>query len=158
MNQLQLQEFKNRFNAIIERFEGRHSAELLQSNQGDEMDRAQGDRDNLLKLKLQGRVEFYLKKVHQAVVRIEEGTFGICCECEGEIELGRLHARPVATRCITCKEEQERVEDHIPYQRKSHTLGKTFDKSNVRQLPGHIPADRLRSLSDLRAGEGVGRR
>ena len=100
---------------------------------GDEIEQAVNDRDNLLSLKLQGREEFYIKKVREALRRIQEKSFGICHECGGEIELSRLNARPVATLCISCKEEQERSEEHILYQKRSHTLGRGF--SNVVEFP-----------------------
>jgi len=63
--------------------------------------------------------------------KINQGTFGLCDECGGEIEHARLLARPTATLCIGCKEEEERTENHIPYNRRSHTLGKGFDNSNI---------------------------
>ncbi|MDX9999858.1 MAG: TraR/DksA C4-type zinc finger protein, partial [Polyangia bacterium] len=50
------------------------------------------------------------KKIDQALARIEDGTFGICEECEEEINAKRLEARPETTMCIKCKEAQERKE------------------------------------------------
>lgn len=93
---------------------------------GDEIDLASEEQERLLHLKLHGRTNFLLKKIDQALVRIEEGKFGICSECDGTIEITRLSARPTATECISCKEELERQENHIPYQRRSHTHGKSF--------------------------------
>ena len=40
-------------------------------------------------------------------MRLEDGTFGICQECGGEISEKRLKARPIAILCIKCKEKQE---------------------------------------------------
>ncbi len=48
----------------------------------------------------------------KALNKLEEGTFGECEECGSEIETKRLEARPVATLCIKCKEEQEFKEHH----------------------------------------------
>lgn len=38
---------------------------------------------------------------------IEDGTFGVCDECDGKIGIPRLMARPVATLCIRCKTRME---------------------------------------------------
>ena len=51
-----------------------------------------------------------LEQIHDALTRINGGTFGRCEECEEEISLKRLEARPETTLCIRCKEDQERVE------------------------------------------------
>ena len=42
--------------------------------------------------------------------RLEEGEYGICENCEEDIDVRRLEARPVTTLCIRCKEEQEQME------------------------------------------------
>ena len=60
-----------------------------------------------------------------------DGTYGCCEDCGDDISQKRLMARPTATLCITCKEEEERGERHIPYQKKSHTLGKKLGTNNV---------------------------
>ena len=41
-------------------------------------------------------------QIRQALVRIENGTYGACAMCGAEISHERLIARPVATRCIDC--------------------------------------------------------
>lgn len=40
--------------------------------------------------------------VHDALARIEAGTFGRCQECGGEISEERLQAIPYASYCIGC--------------------------------------------------------
>jgi len=65
-----------------------------------------------------------MHKMQDALVRIEDGSFGQCQECGEEIAEARLKARPTATICLHCKEAQEGDEYHIPYQRRSHTLGR----------------------------------
>ena len=103
-------------------------------NNGDDADKVHFDRDQQMGLKLQGRQNFYLKKVDSALERIEDGCFGECHECGDDISLNRIYARPTATQCITCKEDNERVETQIRYDKKSHTHGKTFI-NNVVTLP-----------------------
>jgi DnaK suppressor protein len=46
----------------------------------------------------------------EALLRIDEGTFGICESCGKRISEKRLMARPVTTLCIECKKKQEEVE------------------------------------------------
>lgn len=126
MKQETLNHFKDLFTNIIEdaQLEDSLYAEaLLQNDGGDLIDQALGDREKQLALKLKGRQGFFIKKVKVALKKIDEGTFGCCDECDGDISTGRLLARPTATLCITCKEEQENSEQHIPYQKKSHTHG-----------------------------------
>lgn len=101
---------------------------------GDDADLVAGERDNELLLKLRGRQNFFIKKVDDALTRISKGTFGQCFECECDIEKTRLTARPTATLCIGCKEEEERGEGHILYQKRSHTLGQSIE-SNIVNLP-----------------------
>ncbi len=48
-----------------------------------------------------------LHAVEAALKRIEEGTYGICVDCGGEIGYERLRAYPVARRCIACKQRYE---------------------------------------------------
>ena len=103
---------------------------------GDEVDLSQEDRQRALELKLLGRQNFMLKKIDNALFKIKNGTFGICEECDGEIEMNRLRARPVATQCIACKEEQERGEGQMLYEKRSHTHGKGLG-GNVIQLRTH---------------------
>lgn len=77
-------------------------------------------------LRFRSREIFYLKKLQQALLRIEEGTFGICDDCNGPIGIERLSARPTADLCINCKEESEMVEKNNVYQSRSKSLGKTM--------------------------------
>lgn len=61
-------------------------------------------------LRLRGREQKLLKKIDDALERIENGTFGFCEICGKEIDIRRLMARPVTTMCIECKTEQEEEE------------------------------------------------
>lgn len=109
---------------------------------GDEVDLTQEERERELELKLLGRQNFMLKKIDNALFKIKNGTFGVCEECDGEIEINRLRARPVATQCIACKEEEERGEGQVTYEKRSHTQGKGFGP-NVIQLRAHAQAEDL---------------
>ena len=48
-----------------------------------------------------------LKKIDQALLRLDEGTYGHCQECAAEIPAARLRALPFAALCRECQEETE---------------------------------------------------
>ncbi|MCO4794389.1 MAG: TraR/DksA family transcriptional regulator [Bacteriovoracaceae bacterium] len=119
------QQFIKLFNQIFENVKSENErVDPRMTMTGDNVDLALDEREKSMNLKLQSRRDFYIKKLQTALNKIEEGTFGECEECGGSIETNRLMARPTATMCIHCKEEQEQSELNIPYRRKSHTLGK----------------------------------
>ena len=48
-----------------------------------------------------------LTKINDAMGRLEEGTYGYCLDCAGEISEPRLRALPFAVRCKECEEARE---------------------------------------------------
>lgn len=76
----------------------------------DEMDLASSEYLQSFTFRLRGREKTFLDKISKALQKIEEGTFGTCEECGEEISVKRLEARPEATLCIRCKEDQEHRE------------------------------------------------
>lgn len=76
----------------------------------DEIDLASSEYQQSMVFRLRDREKYLLTKIDKALERIEDGSFGICENCEEEISVKRLEARPVTTLCIRCKEEQEREE------------------------------------------------
>ena len=94
----------------------------------DEVDQATTDVEQSMRMRLRNRETLYIKKVEEALARIEEGTFGDCEECGEDIELRRLEARPTATLCVSCKEEQERKEILTATGRLSKSLGESFSR------------------------------
>jgi DnaK suppressor protein len=73
-------------------------------------DQATAETDRNFMLRLRGREQRLLKKIEEAIDRIDNGTFGICDDCGNEIDIKRLDARPVTTMCIECKTLQEEEE------------------------------------------------
>jgi DnaK suppressor protein len=51
-----------------------------------------------------------LNKITDALVRLEQGTYGNCFECGDEIGEKRLRALPFAVRCKDCEEARETAE------------------------------------------------
>ncbi|MDI6802094.1 MAG: RNA polymerase-binding protein DksA [Thermodesulfovibrionales bacterium] len=73
-------------------------------------DQASAEIDRNFMLRLRGRERQLLKKIDEAIEKIESGTYGTCESCGEEISIQRLEARPVTTMCIDCKTEQEEEE------------------------------------------------
>jgi DnaK suppressor protein len=48
-----------------------------------------------------------LTKINDALGRLDEGTYGFCSDCGGEISEKRLRALPFAVRCKDCEESRE---------------------------------------------------
>lgn len=76
----------------------------------DPTDQAVAELDNNFLLRLRGREQKLLKKIDEAIARIEGGTYGVCEDCGEQISIKRLEARPVTTLCIECKTRQEEEE------------------------------------------------
>ena len=48
-----------------------------------------------------------LTKINDALHRLDEGSYGYCADCGGEISDKRLRALPFAVRCKDCEEGRE---------------------------------------------------
>ena len=75
---------------------------------GDIYDQASSERDRELDLLLGDREREKLKNIDEALLKIEEGEYGICEECEEEIPIGRLKIVPFARYCVRCKADIEK--------------------------------------------------
>ena len=73
-------------------------------------DQATAEIDRNFMLRLRGRERKLLKKIEDAIDRIDQGTFGKCDRCGEDINIKRIEARPVTTMCIDCKTQQEEEE------------------------------------------------
>jgi DnaK suppressor protein len=76
----------------------------------DPTDRASLESNRNFTLRIRDRERKLIKKLTDALARIDNGTFGICESCGRPISQKRLIARPVATHCIECKTEEEKAE------------------------------------------------
>ena len=74
---------------------------------GDEAERASRESDNILELRTRDRYRKLLRKIDEALIRIEDGTYGFCEETGDEIGIGRLEARPIATLTVDAQERRE---------------------------------------------------
>jgi DnaK suppressor protein len=84
--------------------------ELDQDDLPDEMDMALAESSLSFAGRIRERESKLLSKIEEALERIDQGDYGECTSCGEEIGVKRLLARPVARLCISCKDEQERIE------------------------------------------------
>lgn len=73
------------------------------ANFPDPNDRASQEEEFNLELRARDRERKLLKKIQEALERIENDEYGYCEACGVEIDIRRLEARPTATQCIDCK-------------------------------------------------------
>ena len=76
----------------------------------DVSDQASAEVDQNFSMRIKEREQKLLKKIDEALERMNKNTYGICERCEEEIPYQRLKARPVTTLCIACKTLQEQEE------------------------------------------------
>ena len=76
----------------------------------DPADRATVEEEHALELRVRDRERKLIKKIEEALGRIEEGEYGWCEETGDPIGIGRLLARPTATLSIDAQERRERTQ------------------------------------------------
>lgn len=110
-----LQFFRNmltqKMNELLEEADKTVSDMIVgKENFPDPNDRASLESDRNFELRIRDRERRLLSKIQEAIKRIDDGEFGICEDCGGQISEKRLVARPVTTLCIDCKSKQETLE------------------------------------------------
>jgi len=80
------------------------------ANFPDPNDRATQESEFGLELRTRDRERKLLRKIEQALIRLDEGSYGYCEDTGEEIGLKRLEARPVATLSLEAQERRELAE------------------------------------------------
>jgi DnaK suppressor protein len=80
------------------------------ANPPDPNDRATLESEFALELRTRDRERKLIRKIEEALSRIEDGSYGYCNETGEPIGVKRLEARPVATLCLEAQERRERRE------------------------------------------------
>ena len=80
------------------------------ANFPDPNDRATQESEFSLELRTRDRERKLIRKIDEAISRIDDGSYGYCVETGEEIGIKRLEARPVATLCVEAQERRERRE------------------------------------------------
>lgn len=110
------------------------SDDLKQGREGakdegmDTYDLASEERDREISFILTDRERDKLQAIQEALSRVEDGSYGICENCESEIAPARLEALPFSRLCVNCQAEREkeakaarRFEDERTYRKLSAT-------------------------------------
>jgi RNA polymerase-binding transcription factor len=75
------------------------------SKSGDWIDQSSLENDEHVRLALKQTDAKLLRAIEEAIHRIDQGTYGVCMDCENEIPDVRLDAVPWTRVCIDCKEK-----------------------------------------------------
>ena len=115
MNTKQLAYFKNKLldwreELLRETFQTLVNLQETSVSEPDLADRASAESDRSLELRARDRERKLVSKIDEALMRIEEGTYGYCEETDEPIGLKRLQARPIATLSLEAQERHERRE------------------------------------------------
>ena len=84
-----------------------HTLQETELQKPDLTDRASEETDHALELRTRDRYRKLLKKIDEAMKRIEDGSYGYCEETGEEIGIDRLQARPIATLTVDAQERRE---------------------------------------------------
>ncbi len=63
-----------------------------------------------------------LIRIDEALLRVDQGTYGVCDECEQDIAEARLKAVPFALLCIDCQSREEAVAAEVRTQTPGRAL------------------------------------
>lgn len=74
----------------------------------DEGDFASVSTDNMINEEILSAQQRELEEIDEALMKIENGTYGICEMCEEPIGMQRLKVKPFAKYCITCRQIAEK--------------------------------------------------
>jgi len=115
MNKEQLEHFRNILNTWKQDLMQEVDRTVLHmkdeaANFPDPNDRATQESEFSLELRTRDRERKLIRKIEEAIKRIEDGSYGYCNETGEEIGVKRLEARPVATLCVEAQERRERRE------------------------------------------------
>jgi DnaK suppressor protein len=102
-----LQAQRSEIEADIERARGELSSG---ENEPDELDRASAEEERWLSLRISEREGKLLRKIDEALARIEDGDYGYCEDTGDPIGIPRLLARPTATLSAEAKSRREQLE------------------------------------------------
>jgi RNA polymerase-binding transcription factor DksA len=83
---------------------------------------AQKDRIARLTSRLTARDQNMIREINLALERIDDGTYGQCAWCEGDIKPARLRVLPTAILCIDCATAREKRQRSLSRDRDSERL------------------------------------
>lgn len=78
-------------------------------------DEAQADLEASINITNMSRHLSEIRECMDAIKRLDNGEYGVCVECGEAIELNRLKANPVASRCLSCQSAEEFSHPEVKY-------------------------------------------
>jgi DnaK suppressor protein len=72
------------------------------------IDQAAAEAELNLTLLFKARDDVQVAELLEALERLEQGSYGICLDCDGEISEKRLQVKPTARLCVDCQEMREK--------------------------------------------------
>ena len=106
----------NKYKAVLEAKQAELSAGLRNRDDiaiektTDAIDEVQLAGERELAIRNLDRESNLLRNVKGALVRIADGSYGVCMHCEEDIKIKRLDAVPWTKYCIKCQEAADRNE------------------------------------------------
>ena len=67
-----------------------------------------------------------LRRMEEALARLDAGNYGLCFECRNEISEKRLHALPFAVRCMSCEARVEQGQERSKQDAAKHAAPSLF--------------------------------
>jgi RNA polymerase-binding transcription factor len=115
MTKHELNRFRAFLTAKVAELQGfnRHREGITIERSADQLEEIQAASERVLAVSHLDREFNQLRNVQAAIRRIEEGSFGMCQECDEDIHPKRLAAVPWAALCIQCQEAIDRNLDEM---------------------------------------------
>lgn len=88
----------------------KETLQAVELNKPDMTDRASAETDHALELRTRDRERKLISKINEALMRVDDGSYGYCEETGDPISVKRLDARPIATLSLEAQERHERME------------------------------------------------
>lgn len=79
----------------------------IENRHGDDVDIAEADYEQEMSFYFKSRGEGELRKINDALARMDKGEYGVCVECGEDIPKKRLMAQPYSSLCVECQEKME---------------------------------------------------
>jgi DnaK suppressor protein len=73
----------------------------------DFVDQAAAEHNRTVELMIRGRESKQIREIHETILRIDQGRFGVCCRCGMAISPKRLLLTPMSRLCTSCKQKLE---------------------------------------------------
>ena len=112
MNKSELQEIKKallaRKNDLAQEFKTNKQEGDNHINQvGDSLDQAADSYEREMLFELNDLDKASLESIETTLIKIDNGTYGICEKCKKKIDIKRIKAKPEALYCVNCQSKSE---------------------------------------------------